>query len=132
VLVEEEQSIRFSSTYCDDIDHRVTSEVLSLLINGSVSGAHEIYSLADAVIELQDDSYSLWGLLQQLMTFEDGYLRYDHDPQRVDGRRHPLDHLDLCYSPGSTFKLGFNDRITKATFLDLLDTGSDCHYLDSK
>lgn len=62
--------------------------------------------------------------------FECGYLRYDYDVEYQNGHIHPINHLDVNYSVGSTFKLGFQDIITIEDFIDILDLKTNCHYLN--
>ncbi|ELC8460391.1 hypothetical protein QYB77_002574 [Clostridium perfringens] len=69
-------------------------------------------------------------LVERLSMFECGYLRYDYDVERQDGHIHPINHLDINYSVGSTFKLGFPDIITIDDFIDILDLKTNCHYLN--
>lgn len=69
-------------------------------------------------------------LVERLSMFECGYLRYDYDVKRQDGHIHPINHLDINYSVGSTFKLGFPDIITIDDFIDILDLKTNCHYLN--
>ncbi len=61
---------------------------------------------------------------------EDGYVRFDRDEDRVNGHYHPLDHLDVFYSNKATFKLGLRAHLDESQFLDILDIGTECHYLN--
>lgn len=69
-------------------------------------------------------------LVERLSMFESGYLRYDYDTKYQNGHIHPINHLDVNYSAGSTFKLGFKDSITIDDFIDILDLKTNCHYLN--
>ncbi|WUR13366.1 hypothetical protein E7V67_027400 [[Empedobacter] haloabium] len=130
--LQQEDCLRFESDYCDDIDHRITSEILALVNSRHYTDFTDIFGFADAVIEAGEDHEDLWGLVRELMMFEDNYLRYDHDPIRADGKRHPLHHLDISYTSSGTFKLGLAGRVTPEVFVDILDVESDCHFLDTK
>jgi hypothetical protein len=72
----------------------------------------------------------IWILVERLSMFECGYLRYDYDVEYQNGHIHPINHLDVNYSVGSTFKLGFQDIITIEDFIDILDLKTNCHYLN--
>jgi len=71
----------------------------------------------------------LWGLLIELLNSEDGYLRFDHDAERENGHLHPLNHADLFYTNGATFKLGFHEKIKLDHAVDVLNLDTDCYYL---
>lgn len=126
----DEKVLKFSSVYCDDVDNKVTSDILAIF-NGQDRGRGEdIYAFAEAVLETEDSSGDFWGLVREMMLFEDGYLRYDHDPVRANGRHHPLHHLDICYSSATTYKLGLNAALKEAAFEDLLNLETECRFLD--
>lgn len=126
----DEGVLRFSSIHCDDVDNKVTSEILSIFNKSSSVRGDDIYSFAEAIFETQDDNSNFWGLVRELMMFEDGYLRYDHDPVRANGRHHPLHHLDICYSSAATYKVGLNTPLDSLAFEDLLNLGSECRFLE--
>ena len=89
----------------------------------------EIYyelGCAEEILEID----SIWILVKKLISFESGYLRFDHDPERQHGHIHPLNHFDVYFSSGSTFKIGLNKLITLEDFFDILDSNTECHYLD--
>lgn len=83
---------------------------------------------------IRDNGYVqfCWSLLLHLLTFETGYLRYDHDedPGRIDDRRHPIDHLDFFYSGNNTFKIGLKDRIGVNDLKKIVDINEKCCFLD--
>ena len=53
----------------------------------------------------------------------------DYDPERENGRLHPLYHVDINYSTKGTYKLGMNKKMETAEFIDMLDTKTDCRYV---
>jgi hypothetical protein len=71
----------------------------------------------------------IWQVLKKLLVFESGYLRYDYDEEREDGKLHPLHHLDINYSSDSTFKVGINNLINCDYLIDILDINTDSHYI---
>ncbi|MEH6956766.1 hypothetical protein, partial [Neobacillus drentensis] len=79
--------------------------------------------------EMQPNKDQIWQILKKLLTFESGYLRYDYDEHREDGRLHPLNHLDINYSSDGTFKVGINNTIDCNTLIDILDIGTDSYYI---
>ena len=64
-----------------------------------------------------------------VLSFEIGYLRYDYDERYNNGDIHPLNHLDINFTNGSTFKLGLKEKINQTVLDDIVDTGTNCHYL---
>ena len=70
-----------------------------------------------------------WGLLMRMFSLELGYIRYDYDPEHVNGDFHPPHHLDINYSAKCTYKLGLKEKISINDFTDLLDIQTKCKYL---
>lgn len=79
--------------------------------------------------EQQPNKNQIWQILKKLLIFESGYLRYDHDDERKNGRLHPLNHLDINYSSDSTFKIGIDNSMSCVDFIDILDISTDCYYI---
>jgi hypothetical protein len=111
------------------IDSRVSSEIVSLIENGRVLEAMDFSHFIDPIIEATEVDELMWALLRELMVAEDAYVRYDWDEERADGHRHPIHHLDLYYSSGSSFKVGLAAGINQGTLISILDVDVDCHYL---
>lgn len=112
------------------IDNRVSSQIISLVESGVLHAA-DFSHFIDPIIEAVDVDPSLWSLFRELMLAEDGYIRYDWDTERVNGHVHPEHHLDLCYSQGSSFKIGLRGELNHATMVSILNIETDCHYLHS-
>lgn len=68
-------------------------------------------------------------LIEELLQIEPAYIRYDIDPENVDGKRHPLHHLDVNYSTYGTYKIGLNGLLSEDNFIDILNINTDCYYL---
>ena len=70
--------------------------------------------------------------LLYLLSFESGYLRYDHDEDenREDPILHPVDHIDLFYSSNSTFKIGLQDRIDVDDLKSILSINEKCYSIN--
>lgn len=126
------ERLTFSAFACSPVDNRVTSEVLSLLSTYNLLDADDIYSFLDPISNSLEVEPAIWSLLKNLMMCDDGYIRVDHDEVRANGNLHPLDHIDVFYEGASTFKIGLVDRLSLNDFADLLDVGSDCHFLHRK
>lgn len=106
----------------------MTSTILSLIDCGIFTESDVLGFAMPISDEHQTDS-DLWGLLRELLLWEEGYIRYDDDPGNVNGDIHPRYHLDVFYSGASTFKLGLRQAIEHATFADILDINTSCRYL---
>lgn len=115
-----------------DLSSKLTSEVIAALSTTSSFRNIEILGFADDIMGVSDDPNTLWAALSELINSDDGYLRFDHDPDREDGRRHPLNHIDIFFSQSATFKLGIDERLEIDAFSDLLNVQTDCHYLSKK
>ena len=84
------------------------------------------------VIDCFDTNHNkdiIWKIFKMLLTFEAGYLRYDYDEKRENGKLHPLNHLDINYSSEGTFKIGINNKVDYNTFIDILDIRTDCYFI---
>jgi hypothetical protein len=110
------------------IDNRVSSQVIALVESGALE-AVDFSHFIDPIIEAVDVDPSLWSLFRELMLAEDGYIRYDWDIERINGHVHPEHHLDLCYSQGSSFKIGLRKELTHAAMVSMLNIETDCDYL---
>ncbi|WP_085013639.1 hypothetical protein [Cronobacter malonaticus] len=119
----------FRNKDIDEIDSLLTSEVISL-INDKAFSDVSIYGFIDpllTLIESKERPY-FWSFLKTLLTFEDGYIRYDVDEDRENGKLHPLYHFDIFYSNGPTFKVGLDKHCSNDTMVDILNIETDCFY----
>ncbi|EDS79636.1 hypothetical protein ACSXBY_16770 (plasmid) [Clostridium perfringens] len=73
-------------------------------------------------------------VVNRLIEFEPGYLRYDYDPNpsRLNEDKHPLNHLDINFESNNTFKIGLRKEISVESFIDMLDITTNCHFLNHK
>lgn len=120
---------RFYSREGVEIDSRASSNVITVIDSGGIFGVQDFSSFIDPILEMSEYDPQLWTLMRELMIAEDGYVRYDWDEIRQDGHRHPLHHLDVFYSSGSTFKVGLGQQIDQPSLASIVDTTTDCHYL---
>lgn len=118
-------------------DLEITNQMISLLISifkrdGKLGESLE--NAMDYIIESATDyEYrnidDIWRMLFKLWYTEDGYIRYDYDPEHENAKNHPLYHLDVNYSSGSTYKIGLKNSLQFNGFKDLLDITTDSSYL---
>jgi len=88
----------------------------------------ELYQVADESEDVEAEV--LWKLIKQMTLFEVGYLRYDYDQERQNGKLHPLNHLDINYEPSCTYKIGLRDKIKMNQLMDVVDITSECSFLN--
>jgi len=120
------------------IDSYMLSRACTAVVEGLGDENKDIYSFADSVIScfttsdvegVQVVSDDVWKVVRRLMMLEEGYLRYDNDPDNYDAITHPLDHLDIFYSPSCTFKVGLSGKIKHDHLLDILDPHTRCRIM---
>ena len=70
--------------------------------------------------------------VEQVLSLEHGYLRYDYDKDNENGRFHPLNHLDLNYYTGK-FKIGLYGRLAPYEFMTILGCipKEECAFIES-
>ena len=68
-------------------------------------------------------------LITYLLSFEAGYIRFDHDEIHADAMKHPENHLDINYTGGATFKFGLAQFITYQELIDIININMPCSYL---
>ncbi|MDB5970093.1 MAG: hypothetical protein JWQ90_2543 [Hydrocarboniphaga sp.] len=126
-----EEGVFFRSQLYGDIDSRVTSILLALVTSNTVLTCTSALDLAGIFEEEVAGDTALWPLFFDLLTYDDGYLRYECDGERQNGHLHPLHHLDIFYSGRATFKLGLRRGIDVDGMRDVMDLLTDCSYLAS-
>lgn len=124
-------SLSFSSHAHPKIDHRATSIVMGLLTEIKRPGITAL-DLATHVDEATQFDPHAWDLLLELLTVEDGYIRYDDDEENADGDRHPQHHVDVFYSNHTKFKLGLLSHGSQDELFDMLNILTDCHYVSRR
>ena len=136
----EEKDERYFRIYDSLTDVEITLQMISLLISifkkdGKLGESLE--SVMDFIIESAEDyEYKniddIWRMLFKLWYMEEGYIRYDYDPEHENKEIHPLYHLDVNYSSGVTYKIGLNGALQIGGLKKILDTTTDCAYLTVK
>jgi hypothetical protein len=97
---------------------------------------NETYNLKTSIgwslLDAPSEDLLGFSLLEEIVMFEPGYIRYDCDETNENGSLHPLNHLDINYSQYGSFKLGLYDPIDQVFFEDILDLKTACAYLEMK
>jgi hypothetical protein len=113
-----------------DIDSELSSEIVLVATLLRNNGLVNEWALAEHFEDQGGASTEFWPVLSGLLDAEDGYLRFDHDPVRKDGHKHPLNHADLFYTNGASFKVGLHKKPALDEIIDILNRETDCHYLN--
>lgn len=67
------------------------------------------------------------GLITFLLSFETGYLRFDHDEENAHNKPfHPINHLDIYYTNKTKFKVGLQNKIDHVQLIDILNISTPC------
>lgn len=69
-------------------------------------------------------------LFETILSIEPSYMRYDYDKTSSKGLVHPTYHLDVNYTPASTYKLGLYKPATLPKILSILSKTKSCFYLE--
>lgn len=131
-VFEQNNIFTFQSKSRFEIDNKVTSDVLSILISDKALSSNDVIEFADQVSDITEYNKEFWSLLRELFLFEDGYIRYDYDAKNENNAKHPLNHLDVFYGSESTFKIGLRNKITSDHLVDFLSLETDCHFLEKQ
>ncbi|OZS41385.1 hypothetical protein [Photobacterium sanguinicancri] len=128
-IKNEQGRLLFYTNNIADIDNVISSRILTFLNDERFESPNSLEFL-EPLEELFEDPDRIWAFVHELMLFEDGYLRYDHDIENEDGRLHPISHLDVCYTTASTFKVGTYHQPCINYFVQLLDNKHEAKYLE--
>ncbi|WP_336715243.1 hypothetical protein [Chryseobacterium mucoviscidosis] len=118
------------------IDSKILSDILSI-INDNRFNSLDCFDFIEPFIDF-DSKYSeqIWFLLKELLTLEDGYVRFDNDKESFEKakanetpHRHPENHFDIFYTSSNNIKIGLLDLINDKEFIDYFDLQTDCKYL---
>jgi hypothetical protein len=131
LVTESDGRLLFSAGQIADVDSRVTSEVIAVISAKGNFDQQCALGFVEPIVDIADNRAGFWPFLLGLFLFEDGYIRYDFDEDHQNGELHPLNHYDVFYSSNATFKIGLHNKINKSDLVDLVDAGSNCHFIQS-
>ena len=130
-VVESDGDIQVYSDSIGEIESVIISEAIEMFSDERLQNTSCISEFATYVLEKAELKPGFWPFIKELLFMEDGYVRYDIDPERENGHLHPEHHLDLFYSSRATFKVGLNNQINNDELIDILNTSTNCHYLSA-
>ena len=118
------------------IKSEIISKVMEIL-NDEQFNSVSALDFIEPIDKIESEIDYIWELLKGLLMFEDGYVRFDNDPEEYnraknEGREHthPENHIDIFYNNGNTLKLGLKGKSTPDDFIDYFDSKKDCKYLE--
>jgi hypothetical protein len=126
VEIEENRIIQMTTLSGKKVNSQTLSSALSILSDQNFKLNP---SLLDYYIQSNNDESIGVSILEEIFQSEPAYVRYDNDSKNVNGKKHPLNHLDINYSSYGTYKLGLNNIILENYFEDVLNTNTDCSFL---
>ena len=117
------------------IKSEIISKVMQILYDEQFNSVSAL-DFIEPIDKMESEIDYIWELLKGLLMFEDGYVRFDNDPEEYnraknEGREHthPENHIDVFYNNGNTFKLGLKRKSTPDEFIDYFDSETNCKYL---
>lgn len=128
---QDKEGLSFVSANGGVIDSSISSKIIKI-VN---SDEYTYKTSLDLISIVEDEFYNpdqMWALLMELMSFEDGYLRFDDDDKNKNGRLHPKSHLDIYYTTASTFKIGTHFDPCVRYFIEMLNNKVDSKYLEAR
>ncbi len=118
-----------------EIDNRIVVLLERMLVRIDFVDNTVDEIIENAYLDVSEEGYTeeeisnCFGLMLRLLSLELGYIRYDYDPEHVNGNLHPLHHLDINYTSKGTYKLGLKGKMEEDEFVDLLDIKTECKYV---
>ncbi|WP_107879208.1 hypothetical protein [Neisseria animaloris] len=128
---EQESNFHFNGVIINFAIISYIREILTIISNNE----NKLFS--DKIIEFyldnpeaDPDRDNAVNILSDLILLEDGYIRYDDDPEHANGNLHPLYHYDIFYHAKNTFKIGLKSGIGHNEFIELLDCSKERCFLN--
>jgi hypothetical protein len=112
------------------IDSEIVSKIMELFLGKNILCSNSLTNFFDLLEDIYEEK-DIWNIIVELLTFEEGYIRFDNDNAHI-GEFHPQYHVDVCYRESNKIKLGLRNTIAESDFFDLLDSRSSCYFLNKK
>lgn len=131
IVFKDEQCIIKDSMTHINIDNKVLSYLASFFEEYKNNTMLDVFTLyeqfCDDNIELsENEKNDIKIIINELIWFEYGYVRYEDDEIRENGLLHPRYHLDINCLNESKYKIGVENSIDDAWFGDCLDITKQC------
>ncbi len=128
--IKEGDNYIFSFRNKIEIDSHLISQVISIIQCNEFKADCSLDFVAPIYEYEEEYDENFWIFLRELLLMEDGYIRYDFDEEHKNGDLHPLNHYDIFYSSHATFKIGLDRVLEEDEFIDLLNTKTNCKFLN--
>jgi len=136
LVIDDKDKVLLNFKNLIEIDSYAISSLIILLKNPLIN-SDNCLDFVEPVLDLETESTTnYWPVLKDLLMLEDGYLRYDMDEtgyreakEKKQEHRHPIHHIDIFYSNGTTFKLGLDKSILDNDLIDILDSSTSCRFI---
>lgn len=115
-------------SYDKNIDSRIISKIMGLFSEKNILASNNLSVFFDMLEDIYEEK-DVWNIIIELLTFEEGYIRFDDDIEHM-GELHPQYHIDIYYKDNNKIKFGLKKIISENDFLGLLDSKSDCYFLN--
>jgi hypothetical protein len=110
------------------LDNKTLSQLMELFLNKNIIEVNNLVSFFDLLEDIYEEK-NIWSIVIDLLTFEEGYIRFDDDSEHIS-ELHPRYHIDIYYKESNKIKLGLENLISSDRFLDLIDNRSKCYFLN--
>lgn len=136
IEVDEEIKIKYTvSNYDFILDAYYISKIVTIinLINSEEQtwGDDWIQEMIDIIYDESELNINqLFYIINDLLTYDFGYLRFDNDPKH-EKVNHPRYHFDIHLDNKSTFKIGLNNDLSINQFISIVDNNSKINYITS-
>lgn len=110
------------------IDSKMISDIMTM-IEADVYDSSDALDFIMPIADYQDHvNPNIWTIMNHLMTYEIGYIRYDDDVEGYENacragmpKRHPRYHYDVNLDSQAVFKIGLSAQLSPDKFVDFLD-----------
>lgn len=136
-ITKDKEGFHFSFDAIDIIDNKLTSDVINLITCDNYNSICS-YEFFDPILEYQSkENEYIWSFLKRLFFMEDGYMRFDYDPEsfqkykeKGEEKKHPLNHYDIFYSNNCSIKIGLNKRIDEKDLINFVNSKEDASFIN--
>jgi hypothetical protein len=101
-----------------EIDSRIISKIMELISDNNIFNAKSFSSFFDAMETIYEEE-NIWKCFFNLLTFEEGYIRFDNDTNHIE-TNHPQYHIDLFYEENNKIKFGLYNIFSDILFYKLV------------
>lgn len=118
------------------IDSKMISDIMTM-IGADVYESTDALDFIAPISDYQENvNPNIWTIMNHLMAYEIGYVRYDDDMEGYDracragvGNTHPRYHYDVNLDSQAAFKIGIPTQLSPDKFVDFLDDTKDRLYV---